>query len=120
MARGKKLLDRLYALEQDYRALIVKVCLEQLAHRFSRAANRALVPIYLQGKYWRDVEASRLEYIEKEIRSLRHKLAMPLGPSVISSIDQLRDGYGRASNGERRKLLNDFVAQQCAATGRVM
>jgi hypothetical protein len=120
MARSERLFDRLDELERDYRALITKACRDSLDHRFSKAAIRALEPGLLDGKFWRDEEAAQLEYLEKEIRNLLQKLALPFSESAIFKVEQLREAYGRCSEGERRRLLSDFIAQQSSAVGRAI
>jgi hypothetical protein len=120
MARGRRLFDRLEKLEREYRSLIAKVCRDKLDRKFSKAAVRALMPGLFDGKLWRNEEAARLEYLEKEVRGLRHKLSLPLGESPIADLDQLRDEFGRRGDGGRRRLLEDFIAQQSSAVGRAM
>ena len=109
MARSERLFRRLDELEREYRALLAKACRDDLEHKFSKAAIRALQPGLLDGKLWRDPEAARLEYLDKEIRGLRHKLSLPLSQSPVNELEQLRDMFSGKRDGERRRLLQDFI-----------
>ena len=120
MARGERLLRRLDELEEEYRKLVTKVCHDELGGKFSKAAIRALLPGLLEGKFWRDEEAARVEYLEKEIRSLRRKLSLPFGESPVSDLDQLREMFADKGDGERRRLLQDFIDRQSRAPGRAI
>ena len=112
MARAERLFRRLDELEGEHRALVVKACRDELEHKLSKTAVRALLPGLLDGKFWRDQEAARLEYLDKEIRGLRRKLSLPLSESPIAALEQLRDAYQNRDHGERRRLLQDFIDRQ--------
>ena len=114
MARVEGLFRRLDALEREYRALIARACRDWLDGKFSRAAVRALVPGLFAGKLWRDAEAARFEYLDKEIRALRGKLSLPVGGSPVSEVEGLRELSRDLSEGERRRMIQDFVNRQLA------
>jgi hypothetical protein len=120
MARVERLFQRLDELEREYRTLLVNACRDELAHKFSKTAVRALLPGLLDGKFWRDQEAAHFEYLDKEIRGLRNKLSLPLSESPVSELEQLRDVFRGKSDGEGRRLLQNFIDRQTQAVRRAI
>ena len=120
MARAERLFERLNELEREYRTLIVKACRDELAHKFSKAAARALRPGLSDGKFWRDPEAAHLEYLGKEIRGLRDKLSLPLNKSPVGELERLRDVFRGKSAGDCRRALQDFIHRRSQAVGRAL
>jgi hypothetical protein len=113
MSRVEKLYERLDSMENEYALLLETEIRKIFEGRFSRYFSRK--HWYTTGKYWRDSDSAYLERLEKDIRSLRAKLHLPLRKSNVRFADQIveqrelrKDWYHGGNKVVARDILNQL------------
>jgi hypothetical protein len=114
VAKAERLLKRLQQMEGEYRDIAITACRAWLDGKFSKVAIRALQPRLLAGKLWRDEEAARFEWLEKEILALRLKLESPIEQSVVGKLRQLRAKVDGAAHSDQRNFVARFIETMSA------
>ena len=112
MSRAEKLYDRLDALESEYSQILTSELRRWITTGYSHVLAQAIFLLFLGRRWQRD--QMRINWLEKEIVALRHKLNEPLVDSpvgVFRALSRSLNGPARSDDSMLKPILRAALEQ---------